>query len=272
MASELLRQIPTYKHFLTDFIRSPEVGPFLHLLRDKRPMGPKMLVDVFPDYNRFVQTTEGGLIYLNDQITLPQRGKQAAFALMGLSAAGKDTVLKVASCSISGGIVRILTATDRAITNERQEQGEYHFYSTEQMQQMVDSEQLIEYVVQGNRIYGTPIASVENALSTQSPFVVWRGDVEGSVEIKRWLAQHHPNVPSVSIFVLPNMSFTQYLDRLIKKRGIEEVLKWRLKKAVRDLQRVPEVTDAVLLNPPEPNGIPTQAAAAMCEFLESLRA
>jgi len=272
MTSELLSKIPTYKHLLTDFVRSPEAMPFFHLLRDGQPMTPISLRNIFPGYGSFTQV--GELIFCNNKKPLPGKCPKAVFTLMGPSTAGKDEVLKTASYRMFKGITRILTVTNRLRDSVVRREGltsEYIFCSAEEIEQMIAAGQFIETVIQGGFTYGTPTASVEAALLEKSPFVVWRGDVNGSIAMRGWFAEHYPETPFVSLFVLPNMPPRQYFQRLADKRGWEDTIRWRLKRAIHDLAMAPSVADVILLNPPEPGGKPIRAAAAMCEFLESLR-
>ena len=115
--------------------------------------------------------------------------------------------------------------------------------------------------------YGTPMSAVEAGLQSKKPLVIWRGELEGSQKLKQWLQTYHSEIPFISIFIVPEISFQELFKRIYKERGKETST--RIKKAVWEFKVAPQLSDYLLLNPQEENGTPIRAAAAAVKLFRS---
>jgi len=165
--------------------------------------------------------------------------KPLLIVLSGLSGVGKDTVL--AGLRQSGLPVEIsVSATTRARRAGEKEGADYYFISTPQFQEMIDTNQLLEWAtVYGNR-YGIPGEPVKQALQKGKDVIV-KIDVQGAATIKKILPQ--------AVFVFLLTSTMEELEQRLKKRRTETAaeLEIRLKTASRELDQIP-LFDYVVVN------------------------
>ncbi len=159
--------------------------------------------------------------------------------LSGLSGVGKDTVLE--GLRQAGMPVFIsVSATTRQRRAGEKEGVNYHFVSAAKFQDLIDSDQLLEWAtVYGNR-YGIPREPVRQALQGGKDVIV-KIDVQGAATIKKSVPQ------AVFIFLV-----TPYLEELEKRlhgRRTETSadLALRLKTAGEELRRIP-MFDYVVVN------------------------
>ena len=165
--------------------------------------------------------------------------KPLLIVLSGLSGVGKDTVL--AGLRQSGLPLHIgVTATTRAPRASEKDGFDYYFVSGAKFQEMVDTNQLLEWaIVYGNR-YGIPREPVRQALQKGKDVIV-KIDVQGARTLKKTLPQ------AVFIF-LTTLSMAE-LEQRLKKRRTETTaeLDLRLKTARKELDSIP-MFDYIVVN------------------------
>jgi guanylate kinase len=161
--------------------------------------------------------------------------------LSGLSGGGKDTVL--AGLRQSGlPLVISVSVTTRPPRAHEKNGVDYHFISTSKFQEMIASNQLLEWAtVYGNR-YGIPGEPVRQALQNGKDVIV-KIDVQGAATIRKIMPQ------AVLIFLA-----TPYLEELenrLKQRRTETPaeLELRLKTASEELDKLP-MFDYIVINRP----------------------
>ena len=247
---------------------SDYVSLWLHT-RSKEIISPVMLTGKFPEYANFQPWSSNELIYLrNGRVLTP--AKKAVVAFMGPSASGKDSIRNEVEKLWPNGLTKIKTATTRIIDGKaRKETGDsYTFCSESEFSEMKRQGKFIETVHQGSHHYGTPTSSLENAIAEPEPVKLWLGELIGAEHLRAWMAQHHPDVPFISVFVLPNMTLDDYLKRIFQKRGASQAF-WRATKAVWELSNAPRSVDAFVLNPFDVSGAPIKASFAVKQFFDS---
>jgi guanylate kinase len=133
-----------------------------------------------------------------------------------------------------------VSATTRNPRKGEIEGKSYFFKTKEEFNQLIENNQLIEWVEYCNNLYGTPRAYVEDSLE-EGYDVILEIEVEGAANIKR----QYPDC--VSIFILPP-SFDE-LDSRISGRGTEsrDIIEKRLEKAKREVSNFSEY-DYVVIN------------------------
>jgi guanylate kinase len=165
--------------------------------------------------------------------------KPLLIVLSGLSGVGKDTVL--AGLRKTALPLEIsVSATTRLRRPAEKDGVDYHFVSAAGFQEMIDTNQLLEWAtVYGNR-YGIPREPVRRALQNGRDVLV-KIDVQGAATIKKMVPR------AVFIFlVTPHM---EELERRLKQRRTEtpEELELRLKTAREELEKLP-MFDYVVVN------------------------
>lgn len=157
--------------------------------------------------------------------------KPLLIVLSGLSGVGKDTVLAGFRKSGLPAVISV-SATTRARRAGEKDGIDYHFVSSARFQELIDTDQLLEWaVVYGNR-YGIPREPVRKALKSGKDVIV-KIDVQGAATIKK-------KVPQALLIFLVTLSLEE-LERRLKKRRTETAaeLKIRLKTAKKELKTIP---------------------------------
>jgi guanylate kinase len=159
--------------------------------------------------------------------------------LSGLSGVGKDTVLAGLRKSKLPVVISV-SATTRARRASEKNGFDYYFVSEAKFQEMIDSNQLLEWAtVYGNR-YGIPREPVKQALQKGKDVIV-KIDVQGAATIKKILPG--------AVFIFLVSSTLEELEQRLKKRRTEAPaeLELRLKTAHEELEKIPTF-DYVIIN------------------------
>jgi len=173
----------------------------------------------------------------NDQICPPPQ--PLLIVLSGLSGAGKDTILDALRKS-GFPFYFSVSATTRAPRPGEKEGVDYFFVSKKKFQQMIDSNELLEWANVYGNLYGRPREPIRRALQSGQDVIV-RIDVQGAVTYKKMLPG------AVAIFMAtPTIAD---LERRLKSRNTEskQELELRLKTAEKELEQL-AIFDYIIVN------------------------
>jgi guanylate kinase len=159
--------------------------------------------------------------------------------LSGLSGVGKDTVL--AGLRKSGLPLEIsVSATTRPRRAGEKDGVDYHFVTPAKFQEMIDTNQLLEWANVYGNLYGVPREPVRVALENGQDILV-KIDVQGATTIKKIAPR------AVFIFLIPP-HLEELEDRLRQRRTETPAeLELRLKTARAELEKLP-MFDYVVVN------------------------
>jgi guanylate kinase len=173
------------------------------------------------------------------QSPLVPEPKPLLIVLSGLSGVGKDTVLaglRQANLALEISV----SATTRPRRAGEKDGVDYHFVSPARFQEMIDTNQLLEWAnVYGNR-YGIPREPVRLALRNGRDILV-KIDVQGAATIKKIVPE--------AVFIFLATPHMEELEKRLKQRRTEtpEELELRLKTAREELEKLP-MFDYVVVN------------------------
>ena len=159
--------------------------------------------------------------------------------LSGPSGVGKDAVLT--RMKVSGyPLEYITTVTTRSQRAKERANIDYHFVSTEQFQEMIAHNELLEWANVYGNWYGVPKQPVKQALEKGQDTII-KVDIQGAATIKKTLSQ------AVFIFLMPP-SIEELITRL-KQRHTEASfdLALRIKTAKEEINRLP-LFDYMVIN------------------------
>jgi len=159
--------------------------------------------------------------------------------LSGPSGAGKDAVLSRMK-ETGYPLKYITTLTTRPQRTTERDNIDYHFVSTEEFQEMISGNELLEWANVYGNWYGVPKQPVKQALDAGQDTIV-KLDTQGAATIKKILPQ------AVFIFLLPP-SMEEIIMRL-KQRHTESTfdLTLRLETAKEEIKQLP-LYDYVVVN------------------------
>jgi len=159
--------------------------------------------------------------------------------LSGPSGVGKDAVL-ARMRALGYSLEYITTITTRQQRVKERNKVDYHFVSTEQFQEMIAHNELLEWANVYGNWYGVPKQPVKQALGRGQDTIV-KVDVQGASTIKKILPQ------AVFIFLTP--SSTEELIARLKQRHTESSfnLAWRIETAEEEIKQLP-LFDYMVIN------------------------
>ena len=171
------------------------------------------------------------------QLNLPI--KPLLIVLSGPSGAGKDAILTRMK-ELGYPLKYITTVTTRRQRANERDNVDYHFISIERFQEMISSNDLLEWANVYGSWYGVPKQTIKQALDKGHDIII-KVDIQGAATIKRILPQ------AVFIFVMPP-SIEELTTRL-KQRHTESPfdLALRVNTATEEIRHLP-LFDYVVLN------------------------
>ena len=149
------------------------------------------------------------------------------FVLSGAAGTGKDSVVK-ALRTAHPEIEKTVSATTRAPRPGEQEGIDYYYRTTEQFQQLIANDEVVEYNFYNGNYYGTLKEEV-NKRWAAGKLVVLVIDVHGAANIRRMFPG------ATTVFLLPPS--VEELERRLRGRGTEteESIRERLATAQNEL-------------------------------------
>lgn len=165
--------------------------------------------------------------------------KGVLVVVSGFSGVGKGTIMKGLMAKYDNYALSV-SATTRDPRPGEENGREYFFRTTEEFEEMIRQDQLIEYAKYVKNYYGTPRPYVEEHLS-QGTDVILEIEIQGARQIREKFPE------AVLVFVAPP-SMAVLKERLVG-RGTEtqEVIDQRLARAAQEAEGVDEY-DYLLVN------------------------
>ncbi|MFK7995182.1 MAG: guanylate kinase [Granulosicoccus sp.] len=157
-----------------------------------------------------------------------QSNQAQMFIVSAPSGAGKTSLVRRAIAELSELTVAV-SHTTRAQRPSENEAEHYYYVSRDEFEQMIDSDQFLEYAEVFGNYYGTSMQSVNTALASGTD-VILEIDWQGAAQVRQKLSD------VISIFILPPSRNTlierlrgrgQDSDEVIEKRTAEAVLEMR---------------------------------------------
>ena len=157
----------------------------------------------------------------------------------GFSGAGKGTVMKRLIQKYDDYALSISVTTRKPPEGER-DGIEYFFKTKEEVENMIENDEFLEYARYVDNYYGTPRFYVEEMLA-KGKNVILEIEIQGAMQIKA------KNPEAVLVFVTPP-SFEELRNRLVG-RGTEtaDVIESRLRRASEEAEGMPSY-DYILVN------------------------
>jgi len=165
--------------------------------------------------------------------------KPLLIVLSGLSGVGKDTVLAgIRKSSLPLEIS--ISATTRPRRASEKDGIDYHFVSPVRFQEMIDTNQLLEWANVYGNLYGIPREPVRRALEEGKDVIV-KIDVQGATTIKKIIPQ--------ALFIFLITPYIEELEERLRQRRTESSadLELRLKTATDELRKL-HMFDYVVVN------------------------
>jgi len=179
---------------------------------------------------------------------MPKKAKRKRGLLVvisGPSGVGKSTVVR-RLFRIYPGLEMSISSTTRS-PRPGEEHGHHYFFATEEeFDAKVKQDQFLEWAKVHGSYYGTPRKFIDQELG-KGKTVILEVDVQGASSIKRFVEEGKLKAAAVFIFLIPPS--VDILAFRLKKRKTEdeEVVNYRLRAAIAELQ-VMEKYDYIVVN------------------------
>lgn len=134
----------------------------------------------------------------------------------------------------------VVTATDRLMRPGEVHGVDYFFISTEEFQEMIEQDELLEWAVVYGNYKGIPKAQIRAAMASGNDIVL-RIDVQGSATIKKI-------VPNAVFIFLAASDMDELMDRLVARKTETGIDLERRKKTAREEMRALPMFDYVVIN------------------------
>ena len=175
-----------------------------------------------------------------------KRGKKGLLAVIsGPSGVGKSTVVR-RLLKISPELKMSVSTTTRSPRPGEVNGEHYHFVKKAEFDQKVKQDKFLEWAKVHGSYYGSPIEPVKKALA-EGKTLVLEVDVQGAASIRQYIQEGKLKASVVFIFLIPPS--VDILAFRLKKRKTEdeEVVNYRLRAAIAELQ-VMEKYDYIVVN------------------------
>ena len=157
----------------------------------------------------------------------------------GFSGAGKGTIMKALMAKYDNYALSISATTRKP--REGEEHGrEYFFLSTEEFEELIANDQLIEHARYVSNYYGTPRSYVEEKMA-EGKDVILEIEIQGALKVKEKFPE------TLLVFVVPPTA--EELKKRLIGRGTEtmEVIESRMDRAIEEAEEM-EAYDYILVN------------------------
>ncbi len=159
--------------------------------------------------------------------------------ISGPSGVGKSTILKRLADDID--YVFSVSATTRDPRPGERDGVDYHFVDTDTFKGMIERREFIEWATYGGNLYGTPIASIEDA-RTSGGVVILDIELDGARQVRSLF-------PDALLIWINPPSFSELERRLVARDDTDAAaVERRLERAKEDIAVAPSLFDEVLVN------------------------
>lgn len=153
--------------------------------------------------------------------------------ISGPSGSGKSSLCKKLLENHIFNLHLSVSATTRLKREHEINKKEYIFLTQNQFNDMLNQDQLIEYVALYDNLYGTPKANLEQAIMLGQN-LLFDIDARGSRSIKQYCSNMH-NIICLDIYIMPP-SINELEQRLIKRGDLRDSIKTRISSASIEMQ------------------------------------
>jgi len=216
-------------------------------------LNPQSLKKLLPAYKAFTPQQKYFGLWLTSESRVRIKAKMNSqkkilLLISGVAAGGKDAIRKKIEELNPNFLFKAITATSRPSRDDEQHGIDYYFYSKTKFKAAVSKNKFIESVQQGNRFYGIPFASLDDALSRKEPVVCSHVEMSAWPKLETYIKKNFSNKQKpfiLKIFVMPEILYSQYRQWLSDKR---QDIQARLERTAWELSVAPTKSDIIITN------------------------
>jgi len=214
---------------------------------------PDKLTKFFPQYANFSRNTDRFGVWHTPAIKKrisqnSHKFSKVLLLLSGVAGGGKDAIREKIGQLYPNSIFKIITATSRPPREDERHAVDYYFYdSLSSFKTAIQKKELLEWVTQGNRLYGLPKISLADALLRPEPIIVTHVEMTAWPKVSKFINHDVKNKPFIlKVFVVPHMKYNQYANQWLRKQ--REDYDARLSRTLWELDKAPGEADLLISN------------------------
>lgn len=233
-------------------------GPVLRekLLHADPLLRPDTLAELIPSYALWHPMRTGYRLWSSHEkfphvLTNYLQHDKVILGLSGVSVGGKDALREEMIRLAPGFLWKIVTATSRLPKPGEQDRTDYYFYpDAEALLVEVAKGGFIEATPQGNRWYGLPKRSLNDALARPEPITVTHVEMGAWPEIETYIGQEYQGVSPyfLRVFTMPEMSAREYFQDWLPSHRPADQVESRANRAAWEIYEAPHRTDFLVTN------------------------
>ncbi len=213
---------------------------------------PYFLKHYLPDYENFSpEITKYGL-WFSKNFSIQKESKlkydKIVFLCNGLAASGKDSIYSEMKNLSPNLFFKTVTATSRPMREGEINEVDYFFYKPDEFLGSLERDEFLEFIKRGETYYGLPKKSLDFAFNQPNPIIYCQIEMSGWSKLEEYINTiKDKKVLIIKAFVLPDMSFAEYIDWLKYKRANDD-LSSRISKTGWELKNAPQKADFIITN------------------------
>lgn len=212
---------------------------------------PHSLKDIISDYKKFTQHDDKHGLWSSTKTKhkkFNQKYDKILLLLSGITAGGKDAIRQEMDKLYPNLFLKTVTATSRPKRDGEIHGKDYYFINShKEFRQSIKNNELFEYIKRGDSFYGLPRKSLEDALKHPCPIICSQIELSSWSKIEKYIYNiTEANILVVKIFIMPEMSFSEYKKWLAINRDDE--MESRLNKTGWEIKKAAKKSHFILIN------------------------
>jgi len=213
---------------------------------------PDYLRELVLEYKNFFKDPQQEYLWFSKktkQKEFNQKYDKIMLLLSGITASGKDAIRQEIERLSPNLLTKTITATSRQPRKEEVDGKDYYFFNnSKNFRQAIKNKEFLEYIKQGQRFYGLPKKSLDEAIKQKNPVIYSQIEMSGWTKVERYLSNlPEVNIFNLKVFVVPEMNFSEYQQWLKEKRSNDD-LESRLAKTGWELKKAPKKSHFIVIN------------------------
>jgi len=210
---------------------------------------PNLLKTNIPNYKYFSNTSNELWSSTKSKLKNTKKYDKIIMLTSGLAASGKDSIFNEMVKLYPNLFFKTITATSRPIREGEVDQNDYFFIKTvKKFKDAIKNQEFLEFIKRGENYYGLPKISLDRALCQSNPIIYCQIEMSGWSKLIKYISSlNNKNILVMKFFVLPDMSFLEYINWLKEKRANEDI-ESRINKSGWEIKKAPLKSDFIIIN------------------------
>jgi len=225
----------------------------ISLLSNKNPkLLPHILKEIISDYKKFIPHHYKYGLWSSKKIKqkkIKQKYDKILLLISGITAGGKDTIRQEMEKLCPNLFFKTITATSRPPREGESHGKDYYFFNNPKIfKESIKNGEFLEYIKRGSQFYGLPKKSIDDAIKHPCPIICSQIEMSGWSKAEKYISTiTEKNIFTVKIFIMPDMTFSEYKNWLIEKRN-DDNFNSRLVKTGWEIKKAPKKADFIITN------------------------